>query len=137
MSLLSVNWGIFYDASRTKVPHDVKFKVLDPHDPPNYKIFSAHKMLLAAVSSAFEVQFYGEHFEETDEILVEDSQPEAYEKFLQFIYHGKKAEIAPSIKFCDMKTIQLVFDVMVLADKHFVVELKGEITFICLFLLIL
>eukprot|EP00092_Neocalanus_flemingeri_P008825 GFUD01009498.1.p1 GENE.GFUD01009498.1~~GFUD01009498.1.p1 ORF type:complete len:233 (+),score=48.71 GFUD01009498.1:46-744(+) len=124
MSLLGVNWGNFYDAARTKVPHDVKFKVLDPNDPPNFKVFSAHKLLLAAVSSAFEVQFFGDHFDATDDILVEDSQPEAFEKFLQFIYFGKKAEIAPSVKFCDMKTIQLVYDVMVLADKYFVDELK-------------
>jgi len=124
MSLLGVNWSAFHDSATSKVPHDVKFKVMDPLDPPNYKIFSAHKLLLAAVSSAFEVQFYGEKFEDTDEVLVEDTQPEAFGKFLQFIYYGKKAEIAPSIKIYDMKTIQLVFDVMILSDKHFVQELK-------------
>jgi len=126
MSLFSVNWGKFYDASKTKVPHDVKFKVSDPHDPPNFKVFPAHKLLLAAVSSAFEAQFFEDQYEDTDEILVEDSHPEAFEKFLQFIYFGKKAEIIPFIKFCDMKTFRLVFDVMMLADKHFVVELKGS-----------
>merc|ERR1711892_851541 len=121
--------GAFHDAATSKVPHDVKFKVMDPLDPPNYKIFSAHKLLLAAVSSAFEVQFYGEKFEDNDEILVEDTQPEAFGKFLQFIYYGKKAEIAPSIKIYDMKTIQLVFDVMILSDKHFVQELKNQPSF--------
>jgi hypothetical protein len=125
---MGVNWGAFYEATTSKVPHDVKFKVMDPVDPLSYKTFSAHKLLLAAVSSTFEVQFYGENFEESNEVLVEDSQPEAFEKFLQFIYYGKKAEIAPSIKFYDMKTIQLIFDVMILSDKHFVLELKGEIT---------
>ena len=102
MSLVGVNWGAFYEATTTKVPHDVKFKVMDPSDPPSYKTFSAHKLLLASVSSTFEVQFYSENFEESDDVLVEDSQPEAFEKFIQFIYYGKKAEIAPSIKFYDM-----------------------------------
>jgi len=124
MSLLSVDWGKFYEASKTKVPHDVKFKVRDPHDPLSFQVFPAHKLLLAAVSSAFEAQFYGEHFEDTDEILVEDSQPEAFEKFLRFIYLGKKAEIIPFLQFCDLKTFRLVFDVMMLADKHLVTELK-------------
>ena len=125
MSLLAVNWGQFYDASSTKLPHDVKFKVLDPQDPPNYKIFSAHKLLLAAVSSSFKAQFYDDHYEDnSNEISVQDTQPEAFEKLLKYIYFGKKVVIAPTIKFHDLKTIQLVFDVMILSDKYFVNELK-------------
>jgi len=125
MSLLGVDWSEFYDASTSKVPHDVMFKVMDPTDPPNFRIFSAHKLLLAAVSSCFKAQFYdGDHFDNTDEVLVQDTQPDAFEKFLKYIYHGKKVEIAPSIKFHDMKTIQLIFDVLILADKHLVQELR-------------
>ena len=96
MSLVGVNWGAFYEATTTKVPHDVKFKVMDPSDPPSYKTFSAHKLLLAAVSSTFEVQFYSENFEESDDVLVEDSQPEAFEKFLQFIMERRQRLLLPS-----------------------------------------
>ena len=121
MSLSSVKWSRFYGDS-PRVPYDVRFKVLDISDPPNFKVFSAHKLLLAAASSTFESQFYGELFEDAEEVYIEDSHPDAFEKLLQFIYLGKKTELAPSMKLHDIKTIRLVYDVMVLADKYMINE---------------
>ena len=92
MSLSSVKWSHFYGDS-PRLPHDVRFKVLDPSDPTNFKVFSAHKLLLAAVSSIFESQFYGEVFEDAEEVYIEDSHPHAFEKLLKFIYMGNKTEI--------------------------------------------
>ena len=60
-------------------------------------------------------------------MYIEDSHPDAFERLLQYIYMGKKTEIAPSMKFHDLKTIRLVFDVMVLADKYMINELRGKL----------
>ena len=100
---------------------------------PLSRVLPAHKLLLAAVSPVFKNQFYGEEiFEEARqeedgvvEVLVNDTQPAAFSKLLEFIYLGPhQAEVAPTVKFADINTVKLVFDVMILADKYEINELK-------------
>ena len=43
-----------------------------------------------------------------NEIVVEDTQPEAFEKFLKYIYLGKKVDIDQSVQVLDFKG--LIFD---------------------------
>ena len=50
-----------------------------------------------------------------DTVEVENTEPEAFRMFLQFIYGGE-VEISQT-KFCDMKTIRKLFHLMTLGDK--------------------
>jgi hypothetical protein len=133
MSLQSVQWGELWDGNPeqpSRIPGDVRFRVNDPADTLNPKSFSAHKLLLAAVSPVFQNQFYNDpDFEESGDenivVSIEDSQPEAFMKLLEFIYFGPQhTQIAPAVKFADMNTVKLVFNLMVLADKYIITELK-------------
>jgi len=137
MSLHSVQWSDLWEGNpqgqQLLLPCDVRFKVDDQENPSDQKIISAHKLLLAAVSPVFKDQFYGEEiFEEAREegdgvmeVLVTDSQPAAFSKLMEFIYLGPhQAEVAPTVNFADIKTVRLVFDVMILADKYMINELK-------------
>lgn len=54
--------------------------------PPNQRIISGHKLLLAMASPVFERMFYGNLPDKTDPIIIPDVQPEAFEAMLEYIY---------------------------------------------------
>ncbi|KAH8270731.1 hypothetical protein KR044_012686 [Drosophila immigrans] len=54
--------------------------------PPNQRIISGHKLLLAMASPVFERMFYGNLPDKTDPIIIPDVQPEAFEAMLDYIY---------------------------------------------------
>lgn len=54
--------------------------------PPNQRIISGHKLLLAMASPVFERMFFGNLPDKTDPIIIPDVQPEAFEAMLEYIY---------------------------------------------------
>lgn len=124
MSLFSVKWDQFLEDA--DIPKDITFWVQDPKDENNPVPIASHKILLAVVSPIFKEQFYGQLAIHDDRVDINDSEPEAFRKFLEFIFKGRQFGLTSAHKFSDVATITLVVNVMTLADKHLVEELKMQ-----------
>ncbi|KAH7713668.1 BTB/POZ domain-containing protein 6-A [Aphelenchoides avenae] len=64
---------------------DVQFSVFN--DNKQTKLFHAHKLLLSFASDVFKTMFFGSVPQENP-VIVKDSDPAAFEAFLQFVYTG-------------------------------------------------
>lgn len=82
------------------------------------KIFNIHRLVLAARSPVFEVMFQNKMRENSEnKLVIEDSDEETFEVLLRYFYTGETGPL----------NTDLALNLLVLADKYDVPELKAEI----------
>ena len=108
--------------SSSPIPADIKFKVVDKEDGL-VTILEAHKFILGLHSDHFNNAFFGSgvNFKEEEDgiVVIKDSTKEAFEDFLGFNYEK-------NIAF-DKKTLREVYDILNLAEKYQVKELRDVV----------
>ena len=106
-------------STSSTIPMDITFKVVDKKEQVVAK-FEAHKMIVALHSDHFKNAFYGSglKFKEGREgvLVIKETTKEAFEDFLGFLYEKK-------IDF-KSKNLRELFEILNLAEKYQVVELK-------------
>eukprot|EP00092_Neocalanus_flemingeri_P041896 GFUD01045630.1.p1 GENE.GFUD01045630.1~~GFUD01045630.1.p1 ORF type:complete len:452 (-),score=122.32 GFUD01045630.1:52-1407(-) len=121
MSLNEVNWrNVFTD--HKSFPPDLELRVTNKNGSSSVQEqkFLCHKLLLAAVSPVFQSQFFGEGTSQVAEklvVVINDSNPVAFQKMLEFVYYQKPFKLNSSKQVVDTEGIQLVMDTMALAVK--------------------
>jgi len=118
MSLSQTKWKNLLSGD-SRLPTDVTFKVVDKFSGST-RVFPAHKPLLAVVSDAFAVQFYGPLKEEKDEIELTFTTVAAAAAFFMFIYEDEE------FKMRDMKAVDL-FELLNLAEMFLMKELFKKV----------
>ena len=108
--------------SSSPIPADIKFKVVDKEDGL-VTTFEAHKFILGLHSDHFNNAFFGSgvNFKEEEDgfVVIKDATKEAFEDFLGFNYEKH-------IEF-DKKTLRELYDVLNLAERYQVKELKNVV----------
>jgi len=121
MSLNEVNWrGVFSD--HKSFPPDVEFLVNNKDSSILQQKFLCHKLLLSVVSPVFQSQFFSEVSAagvggERLVVVINDCNPAAFQKMLEFIYYQKPYKLNSSRQVADKEGISLVMDTMHLAVK--------------------
>eukprot|EP00092_Neocalanus_flemingeri_P041656 GFUD01045368.1.p1 GENE.GFUD01045368.1~~GFUD01045368.1.p1 ORF type:complete len:348 (+),score=92.70 GFUD01045368.1:76-1119(+) len=121
MSLNEVNWRHVF-TNHKSFPPDLEFLVTnkDGSSSVQQQRFLCHKLLLAAVSPVFQSQFFGEGTGLGTEklvVVINDCNPVAFQKMLEFIYFEKPYKLNRSNQVVDTEGIKLVMDTMALAVK--------------------
>lgn len=121
MSLNEVNWrSVFSD--HKSFPPDVEFQVNNKDSSILQQKFLCHKLLLSVVSPVFQSQFFSEvsaagFASERLVVVINDCNPAAFQKMLEFIYYQKPYKLNCSKQVSDKEGISLVMDTMHLAIK--------------------
>jgi hypothetical protein len=121
MSLNEVNWrSVFSD--HKSFPPDVEFQVNNNYSSIIQQKFLCHKLLLSVVSPVFQSQFFSEVSaaglaSERLVVVINDCNPAAFQKMLEFIYYQKPYKLNSSKQVSDKEGISLVMDTMHLAIK--------------------
>lgn len=69
--------------------------------PPNQRIISGHKIILAMASPVFERMFFGPMAAKEDPIIIPDVQPDAFQTMLEYIY-SDRINISTFDKACEL-----------------------------------
>ncbi|CAI8613659.1 unnamed protein product [Vicia faba] len=85
--------------------------------------FHAHKLVMAARSTAFETEFFNRMEEDDCDIVVTDMEPKVFKALLHFIY--RDALIEDEEFFMSDISIDSVAYILALADRHHATELKS------------
>ncbi|GAB2256545.1 hypothetical protein Droror1_Dr00022604 [Drosera rotundifolia] len=90
--------------------------------------FHAHKLVLAARSSAFRMEFFENLDDDKEEIVLTDMEPIVFKAILHFIYSDNLLEgvdFDPSSANCDLPiTESLIVKVLEASDKYGLMRLK-------------
>ncbi|KAJ3704613.1 hypothetical protein LUZ61_008318 [Rhynchospora tenuis] len=89
------------------------------------KIFSAHKLILAARSPVFKAQLFGPLNENgAESIVVDEIEPWAFHALLHFIYTDSLPHDANQLEDCMMSSIVMMQHLLVAADRYAIDKLK-------------
>jgi len=126
MNLQGVDWMTFLNDD-SEMPTDISFKVYDngsvlteagEHlNSEMYKMFRAHKYLLAIVSETFRRQFFGPLAEMSEPVIVEQTSSKAFRIMLDFIYQKGSQFAFPTENF------SCLFEVRNLGERFFLAGL--------------
>jgi len=129
MPLQTVDWASFLKDDST-LPTDISFKVYkngsvlapvsDKLDSEPFRIFRAHKFLLAVESPMFRQQFLGSLSEITDPVLVVLTSSKAFGILLDFIYLTAQDFLFP----CDH--FSCLFEVRNLGGRYLMTDLINK-----------
>ena len=114
---MKTNWQTFLSPG-SELPPDVTFCVkLDGQS----KSFGAHRWLLAGISTVFRRMFFGSIGEPAGEVVeVKETTPEAFSTMINFIYMPPEE----LFNLQDVRCPQKLFEVMALAERYEILELK-------------
>ena len=124
MAIVDVtDWKVFLSPD-SDLPTDVSFVVADGKDDKGSKIIRAHSQLLGAVSRVFRQQLFGPMKDEKEEIEVEMTSAEAFQKLIDFIYRPAGQD---TFTMDDINCPQKHFEVLELAERYEVLDLKTPV----------